>query len=416
MPVSDAILCNATVTGMAQYISSLPALEPVKAETAAPRAIVLLGSTGSIGQSALKVITACQDNFTITGLAAGENVQGLAQQANIFKAPYLAIQNERDLPALRRLLSYTPTILCGQEGYETLASLDETAFVLSAQSGAAGLRGTLAAARAGKVIALANKESLVIAGDAIRHLCSTTGASILPVDSEHNAIFQCLQGNKMEEVERLILTASGGPFVGWSHEQLEKVTPAMALKHPNWSMGAKITIDSATLMNKGLEIIEACHLYGMPIEAIDVVIHRQSIVHSLVEFVDGSQLAQMGIQDMRSAIGHCLNWPVRRDTGIARLNLEGNLTFEKPDFVNFPCLNLARQAMAEGSGTPAVLNAANEIAVAAFLDKGIGFLDIPRVVEMTLQRCSGQCDPLDVQELFDLDYEARAIASSLIRP
>lgn len=378
------------------------------------RAIVLLGSTGSIGQSAIKVLLASPDSFFVLGLAGGKNIERLAQQANVFQAPYLAVQDEDDIGKLRSLLatspSYNPLILHGQEGYETLASLDQATIVLSAQSGAAGLRGTLAAVKAGKVIALANKESLVIAGELIRHLCASSGASILPVDSEHNAIFQCLQGNDMADVQRLILTASGGPFVGWSKEKLTSVTKDMALKHPNWDMGAKISIDSATLMNKGLEIIEACHLYGVPLSQVDVVIHRQSIIHSLVEFIDGSQLAQMGTQDMRSAIGHCLHWPLRRDSGVQKLHLSGALTFEEPDTEAFPCLSLAREALKQGLGYPAILNAANEIAVEAFLREAIAFLDIPRIVDSVLQTCQGQCDPLNIDELLALDQEARTQA------
>lgn len=388
-------------------------------EDNAPRAVVLLGSTGSIGQSAIKVLLASPERFCVLGLAGGKNIERLAEQANLLAPPYLAIQEERDIQKLRLLLAppYAPEILHGQEGYETLASLDEAKIVLSAQSGAAGLRATLAAVTAGKVIALANKESLVIAGELIRHLCDrtggNTGASILPVDSEHNAIFQCLQGNAIEDVERLILTASGGPFVGWTKEKLNTVTKTMALKHPNWVMGAKISIDSATLMNKGLEVIEACHLYGVPLSQVDVVIHRQSIVHSLVEFIDGSQLAQMGTQDMRSAIGHCLHWPARRNCGVQKLNLLGTLTFETPDTEAFPCLNLAREALKQGAGYPAILNAANEIAVEAFLQEAIGFMDIPRIVDSVLQTSQGQCDPLNMDELLALDHEARIIAKQL---
>lgn len=409
---------------MPSYISALPEFAPAPVGESAnmkadSRAIVLLGSTGSIGQSAIKVILASPASFTVLGLAGGKNIERLAEQANLLKPPYLTIQDEGDMAKLRSLLAYAPEIFFGQEGYESLASLEEATIVLSAQSGAAGLRGTLAAVKAGKIIALANKESLVIAGELIRHLCSSkggnTGASILPVDSEHNAIFQCLQGNDIKDVQRLILTASGGPFVGWSKEKLRTVTKDMALKHPNWDMGAKISIDSATLMNKGLEIIEACHLYGVPLSQVDVVIHRQSIIHSLVEFVDGSQLAQMGTQDMRSAIGHCLHWPIRQDCGVQKLNLMGTLTFEEPDNEAFPCLNLAREALRQGQGYPAILNAANEVAVEAFLQEAISFMDIPRIVESVLQTCQGQCNPLNIDELMTLDSKARAIAKSMTR-
>lgn len=352
-----------------------------------PRGLVLLGSTGSIGRNALAVAAAHPQAFRMEGLACARNVERLAEQAAIWHPPHLAVLDEESAHKLKKLLSagYAPRILVGRDGYAELASLPEASTVLSAQVGAAGLAGTLAAALAGKVICLANKESLVLAGDLVRRVCKSTGAVILPVDSEHNAIFQCLAG-RGQEVSRLILTASGGPFRGWSEDALRTVTPQQALKHPNWSMGAKITIDSATLMNKGLEIIEACHLYGVPVERIKVLVHPQSVVHSLVEFEDGSQLAQLGTPDMRLAIAACLLWPRCMPVNVPRLDLtKKTLTFHEPDEAGFPCLGLARQALAERGGRCIVLNAANEAAVDLFLTGQCGFMDIPRLINAALE-------------------------------
>ncbi|WP_308622022.1 1-deoxy-D-xylulose-5-phosphate reductoisomerase, partial [uncultured Desulfovibrio sp.] len=298
--------------------------------------------------------------------------------------------------ALRPLLpaGYAPEILTGREGYARLAALSGAHAVLSAQVGAAGLTGTLAAALAGKMICLANKESLVLAGGLLRAICAGTGAAILPVDSEHNALFQCLAG-RGQEARTLVLTASGGPFRGRSADELRRVTPEAALAHPNWRMGAKISIDSATMMNKGLELIEAVHLYGVAPERIRILVHPQSVVHSLAEFADGSFLAQLGAADMRLAIGHCLNWPRCEPAGAPSLDLVavGSLTFEEPDPAVFPCLRLAREALAADRAAPApsgfgpacvALNAANEAAVELFLNGGCGFMDIPDLVEAAL--------------------------------
>ena len=352
-----------------------------------PRGLVLLGSTGSIGRNALAVAAAHPQAFRMEGLACARNVERLAEQAAKWRPPHLAVLDEESAHKLKKLLpaGYAPRILVGRDGYAELASLPEASTVLSAQVGAAGLAGTLAAALAGKVICLANKESLVLAGDLVRRVCKSTGAVILPVDSEHNAIFQCLAG-RGQEISRLILTASGGPFRGWSEDALRTVTPQQALKHPNWSMGAKITIDSATLMNKGLEIIEACHLYGVPVERIKVLVHPQSVVHSLVEFEDGSQLAQLGTPDMRLAIAACLLWPRCMPVNVPHLDLtEKPLTFHEPDETGFPCLGLARLALAERGGRCVVLNAANEAAVDLFLTGQCGFMDIPRLINAALE-------------------------------
>ena len=438
-----------------QYISCLPG--PLW-QREWPRALAILGSTGSIGTSALAVVRQQPERFTVAALAGARNIPLLAEQAAEFRPPYLGILDDASVFELLRLLpsGYSPTILTGPQGYEVLARLPEASTILSAQVGAAGLRATMAAAQAGKVIALANKESLVLAGHLIRAACAASGASILPVDSEHNAIFQCLsdsfaqsarqderqgtlanmgKGSRagasnstgtpcsvpaLPDVSRLILTASGGPFRGKSKEELARVTLEQALAHPNWSMGAKITIDSATLMNKGLEIIEAQHLYGLPLADIDVVVHKESIVHSLVEYTDGSQLAHMGTPDMRIAIAHCLGWPDRLQTGTARLDLAalGSLTFTRPDEACFPCLPLARQAQEAGGGSPVVLNAANEVAVAAFLERRISYLDIASIVEQSLEWHAGNppaahaVDSLEV--ILALDTETRRKAQEFL--
>lgn len=353
-----------------------------------PRGLAILGSTGSIGQSALAVLETREKDFCVLGLSCARNVERLAGQAARWQPPFLAVLDDAAAVRLREVLpaGYHPQILIGREGYARLAALPEAGTVLSAQVGAAGLAGTLAAALAGKVICLANKESLVLAGDLVREICARTGAAVLPVDSEHNAIFQCLAG-RGQEIKSLILTASGGPFRGKSREELRHVSREQALKHPNWRMGAKISIDSATMMNKGLEVLEAFHLYGVPAERIRVLVHPQSVVHSLVELADGSQLAQTGTADMRLAIAHCLLWPRCEPVGVAPLNLvtAGPLSFHEPDTRSFSCLSLARRALAERGGLSVVLNAANEAAVELFLAGRCGFLDIPRLIDAAMR-------------------------------
>lgn len=377
-----------------------------------PRKLVLLGSTGSIGQSALRVVEQHPELFSILALAGGRNVKRLAEQAIQFRPPLLALLNAEDAPRLQDRLpaDYTPEILTGSPAYVALARLEEAQMILSAIVGAAGFAPTLAAARAGKVIALANKESLVLGGHLIRKACHRTGALILPVDSEHNALFQALAGHGGEHSRpyRLILTASGGPFRGRSREELHQVTREQALNHPNWSMGAKISIDSSTLMNKGLEVIEACQLYGVPAEQVDVVVHPQSIVHSLVEYDDGSQLAHLGLPDMQVPIAHCLCYPRRVTLGLKRLNLAecAKLTFEAPDLTAFPCLRLAKEAFAAGPSHPVVLNAANEVAVDLFLNGKIRYLTIPEMIENALAAHSGTT--VDTPEaILQLDKETR---------
>ena len=348
---------------------------------------VLLGSTGSIGGNPLAANRSRRRECVVLGLSCARNIKTLAEQAQEFRPPYLAVLDEASAAGLRKLLptGYSPEILVGSEGYARLAALPEADTVLSAQVGAAGLAGTLAAALAGKVICLANKESLVLAGDMLRQVCARTHASILPVDSEHNAIFQCLAG-RGQEVDRLLLTASGGPFRGRSREELRNVTRAQALDHPNWKMGAKISIDSATMMNKALEVVEAFHLYGVPLEKITVLVHPQSLVHSLVQFTDGSQLAQLGTPDMRIPIAACLFWPRCVDTGVPPLDLvkAGTLQFFAPDDEAFPALKLARRALRERGGMSVVMNAANEAAVELFLSGKCAFADIADLVSAAM--------------------------------
>jgi 1-deoxy-D-xylulose-5-phosphate reductoisomerase len=352
-------------------------------------------------------------------LAGGGNLRLLTAQAAEFRPPCLGILDEARIGELRALLppDYHPEIFSGQSGYERIAALSETRLIVSAQAGAAGLRATVAAAAAGKVIALANKESLVLAGDLLRRLCAARGSSILPLDSEHNAIFQCLAGREQAAVSRLILTASGGPFRGWRRQDLLAADPQKALAHPTWNMGAKISIDSATLMNKGLEVIEAGFLYGMPLSRIEVLVHKESLVHSLVEFSDSSLLALLGAPDMRLPIAHCLGLPLRLSAGVSRLDLAkaGGLSFEQADEQTFPCLALARQAGETGKGAPVVLSAANEIAVQAFLDGRIRYLDIAPLIAATLEREAGLLrNPDSLEAILDLDARARFRAKEQI--
>lgn len=382
-----------------------------------PRSLSILGSTGSIGTSALRVAAKNPDSLHILALAGARNMELLARQADQFRPKHLGVLDENSAATLRDLLpaGYSPSIHVGQAGYTELATLSDASLVLAAQVGAAGLVPALAAARAGKVLCLANKEALVLAGHLFRKICQQTGAVILPVDSEHNALFQALIGHGSSQAARLILTASGGPFRSRTLTEIEQATPAQALKHPNWSMGAKISIDSATMMNKGLEIIEAVHLYGAQTHEIDVVVHPQSIVHSLVEYQDGSQLAHLGVPDMEIPIGYCLGYPTRLNIGLERLDLAkiGTLTFEPTDPVRFPCLGLARDALAASPGHCVILNAANEVAVSAFLDNRIPFPGIARLIKCMLNSAAGsQADSLE--EILDLDRETRTRAEQAI--
>jgi 1-deoxy-D-xylulose-5-phosphate reductoisomerase len=357
-----------------------------------PRKVTVLGSTGSVGVSTLDLFEQAGTEVEVVALVAGRNVEKLAEQALRWRPQVAVIEDERGLPELRERLAGSGVEAAGGTAAVTESATREAQWVMSAIVGFAGLAPTLAAARTGAVIGLANKESLICAGPELLRTAKRAGGVVIPVDSEHSAIFQVFETANVEQVNRLILTASGGPFRTWSREQMAAAVPEQALAHPNWSMGAKITIDSATMMNKGLEIIEAAYLFSMPPERVDVLVHPQSIVHSLVEYADGSTLAQLGPPDMRTPIACAYAWPDRLRWPAERLDLAriGQLTFEAPDPVRFPALTIAKQALAAGGVAPTVMNAADEIAVAAFLKRQIGFLDIARVVAETLERMEGE--------------------------
>ncbi len=379
--------------------------------------IAILGSTGSIGRNALQVIEQYPDRFQIVALAAGKNIDLLAEQINRFQPKLAAVLDQqlaKDL--LGRLQPDTSVeVLAGSEGYQQVASCADAEMILSSMVGAAGLIPTLSAIRAGKDVALANKETLVMAGALVMEEVRRYQVRLLPVDSEHNAIFQALEGHRREDLKRILLTASGGPFLKIPKEKIETVTPAQALAHPNWDMGRKITIDSATLMNKGLEVIEAKWLFDVPVEKIDVHIHPQSIVHSMVEYVDGSVIAQMGIPDMRIPIAYALAYPERLGLDLPPLNFYTvqTLTFQEPDLSRFPCLNLAFSACKEGGTMPAVLNAANEVAVQAFLDNRISFMGIPRLVDQVMQEHAVE-PGIELEAFLAADTWARRKAEDII--
>ncbi|HEX9899672.1 MAG TPA: 1-deoxy-D-xylulose-5-phosphate reductoisomerase, partial [Candidatus Methylomirabilis sp.] len=345
--------------------------------------LAILGSTGSIGTSTLDVVEGYPDRFQIVALAAGANLDRLEAQVRRFAPRLVSVGSEAGARELRRRLGRVPTeVVWGTAGLLQAAADADADLVVSAIVGAGGLLPTMRAVAAGKDVALANKESLVMAGHLLTAEARVRGTRVLPVDSEHSAIFQCLAGNGMGGVRRIVLTASGGPFRTRSRSAMASITPEEALKHPNWSMGQKITIDSATLMNKGLEVIEAHWLFGLPMDQVDVIIHPQSIIHSLVEYVDGSVLAQLGVADMRIPIQYALTYPQRRANRVPRLLLEklAGLTFEPVDREKFPCLDLAYEAARAGGSSPTVMNAANEIAVHRFLDRRIGFDEIPTLI------------------------------------
>lgn len=354
------------------------------------RSISILGCTGSIGISTLEVARQFPERFRVVALACATNYPLLKEQIREFRPEIVAVLNEGIADKLGRSLigeAFQPEIKVGDAGYREAATLADSDILVSAMVGAAGLLPTLAAIEAGKTIALANKETLVVGGEIVMRAARERGVTILPVDSEHSAIFQSLQGNHRESLRRILLTASGGPFFRRSRADLEGVTPEAALRHPNWSMGRKITIDSATLMNKGLEVIEACWLFDVPVEQVAVHIHPESIIHSMVEYVDGSVIAQLGIPDMKIPIAYALSYPDRLPVAGPQLDLFElqKLTFFPPDLEKFPCLRLAFDACRTGSTMPAVLNAANEIAVEAFLDGRIGFMEIPWLIDSVMQ-------------------------------
>ncbi len=386
------------------------------------RQVAVFGATGSIGASALDVIARHPDRYRVTVLAAGRQVDALVALCAVHRPAHAVIADASLYAALRdglRDAGLATQAHAGAAALDALAASDVCDTLVAAIVGAAGLSSTLAAATAGKRILLANKESLVLAGELLMRQAAAAGAEIIPIDSEHSAIFQCLRSRDASldgaGVRRIILTASGGPFRGRSREQLAQVTPAQAVAHPKWSMGPKISVDSATLMNKGLEVIEAHHLFNVPGERIDVLVHPQSLVHSLVEFVDGSTLAQMGLPDMRTTLAVGLGWPQRIESGVSGLDLltQGRLDFEAPDTDAFPCLKLAWQAMAAGGTAPAILNAANEVAVSAFLQGRAAFLAIPALVANALSTLSTEsADTLE--GLLTADQRARQITQAAI--
>ncbi|WP_037501343.1 1-deoxy-D-xylulose-5-phosphate reductoisomerase [Sphingomonas jaspsi] len=379
------------------------------------RRISILGATGSVGTSTLDLVERSRDAFDVFALTAATNVDKLADAALRTGANLAVIDRAELLPDLRDRLKGSG---CRAEtGADALreAAAGDVDWVMASIVGCAGLEPVMAAVDAGKTVGLANKESLVTAGGLMTAAAARSGSTILPVDSEHNAIFQCLQGHRSQDVAKLILTASGGPFRTRSREEMAAMTPEQAVAHPNWSMGAKISVDSASMMNKGLELIEAHHLFGLPSERIAILVHPQSVIHSMVEYVDGSVLAQLGSPDMRIPIAHALAFPGRIDTPAEKLDLAkvASLTFETPDPVRFPALRLARQALEAGGAQPIALNAANEVAVAAFLDRKIGFLDIPRLVEDVMAR-TGAGQPQSIAEVIDIDRRSRALSIELM--
>jgi 1-deoxy-D-xylulose-5-phosphate reductoisomerase len=377
-----------------------------------PTNIAILGSTGSIGRSSLDVIEALPDRFRVTYLTAHRNIEILTEQVRRFK-PLAVVVSDPDLAGeLRKRVNGTTEVLCGREALMDVVARPDVDIVISALVGFAGLHPTLRAIEAGKDIALANKETLVVGGELVMEKVRQNNVRLLPVDSEHSAILQCLQGEDIQSVSRLILTASGGPFLNTPREEMHAITPARALKHPTWTMGSKITIDSATLMNKGLEVIEAHWLFGLPAERIEVIVHPQSIIHSMVEFVDGSVKAQLGIPDMKLPIQYALTYPERPPSAFQRVDFAalGRLTFQGPDLERFPCLSLAFRAMREGGTTPAVLNAANETAVQLFLEGRIGFTAIPALIAHAMDMLPST-GALTLESIDLADREARILVA-----
>ncbi len=378
--------------------------------------IVILGSTGSIGTNTLDIVTKFPEQFQVVGLTAGTNDDKLEEQLRLFKPVVVALSDESAATRLRARCGNLPAeILSGVDGVAQVAQLPEADLVISAIVGGAGLVPTLAAIRAGKKVALANKEPMVMAGQLMQDEARKQGLRIFPVDSEHSAIFQSLEGHRREDVRRLILTASGGPLWDLPKEQMQDVKPERALQHPNWKMGAKISIDSATLMNKGLEVVEARWLFDIPSRQIDVLIHRESIVHSLVEYHDGSVIAQLGLPDMRTPISYALKYPERMPLELPSLDLAdiGTLTFHRPDHERFPCLGFGYEALRIGGTMPATMNAANEVAVAAYLQEGIRFSDIAEVIHTTMETHTTR-DVRTLEDALEADRWAREKAGTLV--
>lgn len=377
----------------------------------------ILGSTGSIGRNALRIVEQFPDRFEIVALAAKENVTLLAQQIDRFAPEVAVVFDENLAQKLKGKLpaGKSPEIMYGEDGYKTAASLASVDMVVTAMVGAAGLLPTLSAIDAGKAIALANKETLVMAGEIVTKKAKEKGLKILPIDSEHSAIFQCLSGNRHKDLEKILLTASGGPFLNRPRKEFAGITRDDALNHPTWKMGKKISIDSASLMNKGLEIIEAKWLFGVSHDMIEVVIHPQSVIHSMVAFRDGSVIAQLGIPDMKAAIAYALSYPERLPLGqpLPDFVSIGALTFEQPDFEKFPCLALAFQAVEIGGTLPAVMNAANEVAVQAFLNQQVSFTQLPEVIRDIMDKHQVVTHP-ELSEILNADKWARRSASEKI--
>ena len=385
----------------------------------APRSVTILGATGSIGASTVDLIKRNPTLYRVECVASGRNVTALAQVARDVGARVAVIADPDCYEALKDALAGSGIEAAAGEAALVEAALYPADWVMAAIAGAVGLKPTMAAIGRGATVALANKECLVCAGSLFMAAAARSGATVLPVDSEHNALFQALGAGRREDVRRVILTASGGPFRTWSLDAIRQATPEQALRHPNWSMGPKVTIDSASLMNKGLELIEAHHLFALPPQEIDVLVHPQSVVHGLVEFRDGSVVAQMGPADMRVPIAHCLAWPARIDGPAPRLDLAAlrELTFEEADLVRFPALRLAREAMVKGGAAPTVLNAADEVAVAEFIGGRIPFLAIAALVEKTLAAADARgllSEPADIDAALAVDHIARGLAGDLL--
>jgi len=378
----------------------------------------ILGSTGSIGTNVLNIVAMFPQKFDVKVLAAKKNVSLLARQIEQFHPELVAVFDEKRAQELKDCLppGTVVDILYGQDGYRAAAAYSTADMTVTAMVGAAGLKPTLAAIEAGKTIALANKETLVMAGDFVMKAAAEKGVDILPIDSEHSAIFQCLQGQRKEDMEKILLTASGGPFLNKPAAEFKTITREEALKHPNWQMGRKITIDSATLMNKGLEVLEARCLFSVPHEMIEVVVHPQSIIHSMVAYKDGSVIAQLGVPDMKGAIAYALSYPQRLalEQPLPQFNANQTLTFQEPDLNKFPCLALAFKACEVGGTLPAVLNAANEVAVHAFLDREIDFVDIVPVIRQTMDNHPVVSDP-ELSEILAADQWARGFAQELMK-
>ncbi len=389
------------------------------------KGICILGATGSIGVSTLDVVSRHPDRYRVVALTANNNIEGLFEQCMTHRPEYVVVAAEQKADAFKALIAGSPVadtkVLVGEEGLQQVATLDQVDSVMAAIVGAAGLLPTLAAAKAGKTVLLANKEALVMSGDIFMRAVKENGAHLLPIDSEHNAIFQCMPGgyetgHRAVQARRILLTASGGPFRETPLEQLHDVTPEQAVAHPKWDMGRKISVDSATMMNKGLELIEACLLFNMSPDDIQVVIHKQSIIHSMVDYVDGSVLAQMGNPDMRTPIAHAMAWPDRFDSGVEPLNLfeVRQMDFEQPNLERFPCLRLAYEAVKAGGIMPTVLNAANEVAVDSFLNERVRFTAIAEIIERTMGNFSASpADSLDI--VLEADRKARIEADAVIR-